>query len=391
MERLLLGLSGTSVLPPPLWAAAGSLLTVQLIYRIAPLSSGEGIPAYIRCVRNEQGRLPIKATFSKFFAAMMTIGTFGIGGIVGPLGRVAAGILSWISIGIHGGTATEESRTAATCGMAAVVGAVFHSSIGGGLFAVEIIQRSSMNYRDLFPAILASSGAVFLARALGYAPFYPLPGVDVFMGPFGVPLVIAIGTAGGIAGMLFNKGYELVSRRIRMNGMLGGKSGTVLIMASSVGAAWLVQPALLGTSRDLIRQLFFSPGEITLAFAPALPLAATALVLLFLKSLGTSLTVGTGMSAGFVGPVVIVGMLLGASFCDLLGIPLLSPLYYAALAAGFASLLASVMNVPIAAAVIVMEIFGLHYGLPAALASIIGFQLNRSRTVYDLFPVSLKS
>lgn len=391
LDRMQSGLGEISSLwglPLPVWAGLGALITTELIYRFAPLSAGEGIPAYIHAVRDDDGRLPFKATISKFASALMTLGTFGIGGIVGPLGRVSAGLMSRFALLIHGGRAGKESRTAATCGMAAVVGAIFHSSIGGGIFAIEIIQRSSMNYRDLFPAIIASSGAVFLARSLGFAPFYPLPEIDAFMGPLGLPVVLAVGLLGGVAGLRFNGTYAFLSRRIRHNPRVSLRLKAIAGTTLTVTIAWLVQPELLGSSRELVRKLMFDPTALALNGGGALPLALVCIILLVLKSWGTSLTVGTGMSAGFVGPVVIMGMLISCAFCDLFGIPLISPLYYAALAAGFAATLASVMNVPIAAAIISLEIFGVHYGLPAALAAIIGFQINRSRTIYDLFPAS---
>ena len=53
-------------------------------------------------------------------------------------------------------------------------------------------------------------------------------------------------------------------------------------------------------------------------------------------------------------------------------------------AAGLAGLIASSLNVPLAAAIIVSEVFGSHLGFPAAIAAILGFQANRHHTVYDV-------
>ncbi len=53
-------------------------------------------------------------------------------------------------------------------------------------------------------------------------------------------------------------------------------------------------------------------------------------------------------------------------------------------AAGLAGLIASSLNVPLAAAIIVSEVFGPQLGFPAAIAAILGFQLNRHHTVYDV-------
>jgi H+/Cl- antiporter ClcA len=51
-----------------------------------------------------------------------------------------------------------------------------------------------------------------------------------------------------------------------------------------------------------------------------------------------------------------------------------------ALAAG---ILASSMNIPIASAVMGVEIFGPQYSLPVTIAANIGFQINRHQTIYD--------
>ena len=55
----------------------------------------------------------------------------------------------------------------------------------------------------------------------------------------------------------------------------------------------------------------------------------------------------------------------------------------AGMAAGFAGMLASTVNVPLAAAVWAVEVFGLSYSFPAGLSAIIGFQMMRSSFLYD--------
>ncbi len=89
------------------------------------------------------------------------------------------------------------------------------------------------------------------------------------------------------------------------------------------------------------------------------------------------------MSAGFTGPSLIMGMLVGYIMAEVAGAAPYSTEYYPLLSAGFAATLGSSINVPIAAAVIGVELFGLHYGLPCGLAGIIGFQINRHYTLYD--------
>ncbi|MBN1760659.1 MAG: hypothetical protein JW863_20185 [Chitinispirillaceae bacterium] len=41
------------------------------------------------------------------------------------------------------------------------------------------------------------------------------------------------------------------------------------------------------------------------------------------------------------------------------------------------------MNIPLAAAVMTIELFGLQYSFPAGFSAVIGFQVMRHKTIYD--------
>jgi len=49
----------------------------------------------------------------------------------------------------------------------------------------------------------------------------------------------------------------------------------------------------------------------------------------------------------------------------------------------FSVILASIMNIPIASAVITIEIFGLYCSLTAGFSAVIGFQITRNKTIYE--------
>ena len=367
------------------WPAAGAALVGGIIYRIQPHSAGEGIPSYIRGIRVNQGKLEFSETFYKFWAALLTIATFGNGGVVGPLGRVTSGIMSYIEGRInklHVVFDKHDQRTAAICGLAAAIGTIFHSSIGAGIFAVEIIQRKSMAYRDLFPAILSSASAVFVCKSIGWGSFYQFSSVDEFMDVRKIGWLLLLSILTGATGSFYTYLYSRVSR------LFIRKEGNVFlkVVAGSVLAffiAWAVNPELLGTSRNIIGALFTNDISPVTGRLSSLPVVPVIIVIMFLKMLCNCLTVGSGMSAGFTGPTVIVGMLLGVAVSRISNVDCLSPTYYAYLAAGFAGMLASVMNVPLAAAVMAIEVFGLQYSFPAGFAAILGFQVTRHRTIYD--------
>ncbi len=373
-------------LPIFVWPLGGALVAGGLIYRIEPNAAGEGIPSYIRGIRVDKGNLGFSVTFYKFWAALATLSTFGNGGVVGPLGRVCAGMISTLEhrlAGLHAAFGQEDRRTASLCGLAAAVGAIFHSSIGGGIFAVEVIQRSKMGYKDLFPAILSSSTAVFVCKAVGWPSFYRLDAVDRFMdigkiGPL-LLLVLIVGFAGGA----FTALYRFITR------IINRQKGNVLlkVLGGSLAASLIaraINPALLGTSKDLIAGVFDGNwAQCSGRLTPLVPTAIALVIMAVAKALCNCITVGSGMSAGFTGPAALIGMMLGSAAAVVAGVPPSSATYYALVAAGFSGMLASSMNIPLAASVMTTEIFGLQYGFPGGLAAIVGFQVTRHQTIYD--------
>ncbi|MCK5154332.1 MAG: chloride channel protein, partial [Spirochaetales bacterium] len=83
-------------IPVFIYPIIGALFVGAVVYRIEPKSMGEGIPSYLESLNENNGRLPFKETFFKFWAALLTLSTFGNGGFIGPVGRVSAGVMSSI-------------------------------------------------------------------------------------------------------------------------------------------------------------------------------------------------------------------------------------------------------------------------------------------------------
>ena len=373
----------TIPVPLFLWPALGAVIAGALIYRIEPHASGEGIPSYIRDLTAGKGKFSFSVTFFKYWAAIATISTFGNGGIVGPLGRVSAGLMSYVTRKMKRIFKPEDWRTAGICGLAAVTGSIFQSSIGGGLFAVEVIQRAKIGYKDVFPAILASSASVYIFRLFGWSPFYVIHASPEFMDLSWIWALLILAVVSGGVGGLFIKTYTLATRIFkRTHGIVLLKVISGSLVAGAI--AWALNPELLGTSNSMISAVFdMDRVLLTGNVGSTVPFALVLIIMMLAKALANSVTVGSGMSAGFAGPAAIMGLLLGAASAELLGVPLGSGTYHAFVAAGFCGVLTASMNIPLSAAIMTVEIFGTVYSLPAALAAIIGFQVTRAQTIYD--------
>jgi len=379
----------TSVnIPVFIFPLIGALIVGAVVYRIEPKSMGEGIPSYLESLNENNGRLSFRETFFKFWAALLTLSTFGNGGFIGPVGRVSAGIMSFLGNLFTGRIMKHDYIHLYTiCGLSAAIGALIHSPIGAGIFAVEKIQKTDMKYRDLFPSILSSSASVYFAKIIGLKPIISFTTMHKYFDPKITGWLLLIAIAAGLSGYGYIKLYETISRIWHRDHSHKNYIIVIKVIAGSFLAgiiAFLVNINILGTSTILFQAVFTYDPVILYGHIPhVVPLSIAIIIVMILKAAANCFTIGSGLSAGFAGPAMLMGLLLGTVFISIAGILPGTPEYYAFLAAGFAGMLSSTMNTPIATAVITLELFGFAYSLPAGIASIIGFQVNRSNTLYD--------
>ena len=363
---------------------AAPILCKFLAYYYSPESAEEGVLSYLKSVNSSFGDLPFKVTFFKFVACLITLGCNLSGGVVGPLVRVNSGLASFLSkqkLPRRFQLNQDDRRTFVICGAAATVATVFHAPLSSGLFAVEILKRANMRYLDLFPSILTACLTTALAKGLGLPAVFPFHSTNVTFPIKDLIWIVLIGFASGYFSILYVNFYHWVSKtserkRLRFSSKLIGASLVTLI-------AFIFSHELLGTSQTILEDLL--NGKV-----PHLPsmfqnynaVFLGIILLAFLKGITNCLTVGTGFSAGFAGPSVIMGMLIGVSFGHALGAIPLSGSYYGFLAAGMSGVLSASMNVPMAAAAMGAELFGSSIGFSSTISSIVAFQVARSATLY---------
>lgn len=374
----------SSSIPFPFWTIGGALLCGLLFYRLSPRASGDGIPSYIHGVLDKKGVYSFGETMAKMGATLLALCTLSSGGMLGPAGRVSAGLNSQIVKYLGKLNLVYDSRRiAAICGMSAAVGAIFHSPVGGGIFAVEVLQRANMRYSDLFPAILSSSVAVYIYR------FFPLNNPLHFHLPEGIfneslmlPILIT-SLAAAFMGRLYTFYFDFISTLFRK----GNRQKIILklflgaLTASSV--VYFFSPDMAGNIKGLTFAVIEGNVIEVLPLFSTLPLIVLYVLFIIVTATSTTVSIASGISVGLTSPSIVIGLLTGATSALIMGYNPGDPAYYFLLVAGFTGLLSSTINVPIGAAVIAIESFGASYGFCAGISSIIGFQVNRHHTLYD--------
>jgi chloride channel protein, CIC family len=366
----------------------GALVCGLVIYRISPDSAGEGMPAYLHAVNKENGNLSLKATICKFFATLFTLGFGGSGGIVGPMVRVNSGIMSSLgNLYMKIGFTETDRRTIAICGASAVCSAAFQSPIGAGFLAVEILKRANMRYLDLFPSIITSCLCVTLIQFLNLPAIFPFHISivnDNYLVAKNMLWIIALGSIAGGFSIIYVQFYGLIRKFMVRNylSLINMLIGSIIVSC----IAFLVHQDLLSVSFSYIENLTMGKGVWPFAeIFEGRTFFIVFLLLAVLKGLTNSITVGSGLSGGFIGPSVVIGLFLGAAMAQFLGIQANSGVFYAFLVAGMSGVLSGSLNAPIAAAIMGTEIFGSDYAASATISSIVSFQIARSSYLYD-FP-----
>ncbi|MFW6382327.1 MAG: chloride channel protein [Bacillota bacterium] len=356
----------------PIWLnpIIGGLLTSLVIFWDGH-AEGFGSNYYIQSINFRNGNIPLKTFFSKLIASACTIGFYGSGGYEGPMLMIGGSLgnyLSWIPI-VRNYCNEEEHRIMSICGAAGALGAIFHSPLGGGLFVVEILYKSSLHYTDLFPAMLSSTiGYTTFSMIYGPDPLFKIPGYKPDIN--NIILFIISGIIAGLVSLLFMSIFEKTrlffekneTKLYNFSPVFGGiLTGIILIFITDVG----------GTGVEIIQNLIFEPMPVNFL-----------ILLLVGKILATSFTIGSKGSAGLVIPALFIGAVMGNMIASIIGVTA-EGLTTSLVAAGMAGSFASIANVPVAAAVILIEMMGLQLGVPAIIGSVVGYAVGRRRIIYD--------
>ena len=286
----------------PLICGLGGLLVGLITTRFSPESEGHGTDAVIDAYHHKSGNIRARVPLVKAVASSITIGSGGSGGTEGPAGQIAAGFGSLI--GKLFKLDEDERRIAVAAGLGAGIGSIFKIPLGGAVFSAEVFYRRDFEVRALIPGLVASvTGYTVFGFVFGWDRLFTIP-LDLvkYTQPASLILYALVGLICAGISIGYVKVFYVITdyfSKIRIPKYLKPAIGGVL-----VGMIGIVFPQILGTSYGWL-QIAINQ-DYTL-----LPLYILGPVIVF-KILATSLTIGSGGSAGVFGPSLIIGGLVGA-------------------------------------------------------------------------------
>lgn len=359
----------------PIWL--GPIIGGGLVVLIAKVDEevfGSGSPKYIDAVNLDNGEVKRRTWLSKLVASASTIGFNGSGGVEGPMllmGSSFANLITKIKF-LRERTTDDDRRILSIAGAAGAIGAIFRSPLGGGIFAAEILYKSSLHYSDIFPAVLSSTVGFIVYSTFGNAdPMFIM--TDYQTNPRNIIYYVLAGLLAGYMTIIFTNIFHKIETYT--DWLIKKRLGTYLPIIGGLltGVVLLFVPEAAGTGTHFIQELIHQP--LTVSFL---------LVLVVGKIFATSFTVAFRGSAGLVIPALFIGAVSGGIISSLFNFGT-NGIHSALITAGMSGALASVANVPIAATILIIEMVGYHVGGAAVIGSVVGFLVGHHRMIYINF------
>lgn len=251
-------------------------------------------------------------------------------------------------------------------GMAAGFAGLFRTPLAATVFALEVLVAGRLEYRALFPALIASLVASATSGALGLEKFEVALTATVSLDATGITRLAILGVVFGIVGGAFAwclAHAKTLAGRLAPNPYV--RIG-VIGVALSILLFALWQGRYCGLGTNLISAAFTNGATIYSWDWIA-------------KFILTIVTLAAGYQGGEVTPLFSIGASLGIAISGLVGI---DPLLCAAL--GYAATFGGATNMLLAPIFIGCEVFGFSY-LPAFfIVCAVAYLSNMDKSIYTL-------
>ncbi|MBB3173508.1 CIC family chloride channel protein [Endobacter medicaginis] len=197
-----------------------------------------------------------------------------------------------------------DLRLLVGCGAAGAIAAAFDAPLAGAFYAFELVI-GTYTLAALAPVVAAACCAILVTHLIGGNSISLDVPVTVSMGGLDYLSVVALGVVSALAGVALMRGVTLtesIFRGSRVPGWLRPGIGGLC-----VGGLALVTPAVLSSGHAALR----------LALNMQFGLQQAALILL-LKALASSISIGTGFRGGLFFASLLLGTLTGDLFGETL-------------------------------------------------------------------------
>ncbi|MFN3651176.1 MAG: H(+)/Cl(-) exchange transporter ClcA [Armatimonadota bacterium] len=374
LTELAYGYPAWGWLLPMLYSAFGAAVSVWMVRRFAPETSGSGIPHLKAVLHRLRGMIGARIIAVKFLGGVTAIGGGLVLGREGPTvqmgGAAGQAVAQWFR------STPRERQTLVAAGAGAGLAAAFNAPLAGLVFVLEELQRD-FSAGVFTAAFVAAVTADIVARGLlGQLPVfhvtaYPIPPLA------SIPAFLVLGAVAGVLGVLFNRMLlRTLSFTQRTTSL--APAARAAVVGAGVGLVGWFAPEMLGGGHPLVEETL--SGRVALALIP---------FYFVLRFVLTMVSYGTGAPGGIFAPMLVLGAQVG------LGVGLVAdhvapgmvghPGAFAVV--GMAAFFTAVVRAPLTGIVMIVEMTGSHEQmLPLLVACLAAYgvaDLLGDRPVYE--------
>ncbi len=349
----------------------GGLLIGLVFQAVAARSRSVGVVHVMERLVYHQANLPTSNAIMQFFGAAAAIISGHSVGREGPAIHLGATAGSRLGQWFH--LANSSSRTLVACGVAAAIAASFNTPLAGVVFAMEVVLMEYVLI-SFIPVILAAVAATIVSRLFfGDAPAFDVPPMQ--LGSMAeIPYVLLLGVVVGCIAALFYYTLRYFSGVARERPLWQRTTLAGLL----VGLCAVLAPAVMGIGYDTVNGAML--GQIGIGLL---------LLIVVLKVVATSASLGLGIPGGLIGPTLVIGACAGAALgavAALLSPDLTSSAGHYAMI-GMGAMMGATLQAPLAALIALLELTANpHIILPGMLAivsaSLVSSQIFGTRSIF---------
>lgn len=343
---------------------AGALLTGPLIAWFAREAKGHGVPEVMQALVMRGGRIRARVAVAKIIASALCIGSGGSAGREGPIVQVGSAFGSVTGQLLH--LSDDRIKNLVACGAAAGIAATFNAPIAGVAFAIEVLM-SGLQVRMFGNVVISAVSASIVSQVfLGDKPAFLVPAYSL-SSPVEIVLYLLLGLSAAIVGIFFIRILDLTERAFdgwkfplalkpAVGAVLLGLLGMAYVAFTGEAPGYLAgaapeqlveqKPHVYGSGFEFIERALRGDAS----FLPFL-------LLIFLKPLATSFTLGSGNSGGVFAPSLFTGAMLGGALGVAFStwVPEIAGPTGAYALVGMAAVFAACAHAPLTAILIVFE------------------------------------
>lgn len=270
----------------------------------APDSKAHGVPEVMLAVAENKGKIKPGVAIIKTVASAITIGSGGSVGKKGPIVHICSSFGSFLGQLLK--LSSRETIILVGAGAAGGLSATFNVPIGGVIFALELIIPE-YSIMTIMPLVVSSIVATYISTMiLGVHPAYLVPQYAM-ISSHELFLYALLGLLAGLLSIFFIQSVHVVNdffENLKIPSLLKSVIGGVL-----VGTIGLISLNLFGS------YYLFGAGDdfMNAVLSNQVHSLIMLLLLIVLKILANTITLGSGGSGGIFAPSIFLGAALGGA------------------------------------------------------------------------------